>query len=146
GKFYKKQEEYSRSNILKINKSKDLAYVIYTSGTTGNPKGVMVLHKNVLNLIVSQSVKFEINDEDKILLFSNISFDASVEQIFLALFNGACLNVINKNTILDNNKLEECIAKNKITHFHSVPSVLGKIKPKKYPFLKRVISGGDVCS
>ncbi|UCH97685.1 MAG: AMP-binding protein, partial [Candidatus Aminicenantes bacterium] len=34
-----------------INKPGDLAYVIYTSGTTGKPKGVMLEHRNVTNLV-----------------------------------------------------------------------------------------------
>ena len=31
--------------------SDHLAYVIYTSGSTGQPKGVMVEHRNVVNLV-----------------------------------------------------------------------------------------------
>ena len=30
-----------------------VAYIIYTSGSTGNPKGTMVKHTNIVNLIKS---------------------------------------------------------------------------------------------
>ncbi|MRX70530.1 amino acid adenylation domain-containing protein [Flavobacterium resistens] len=43
-------------------------------------------------------------------------------------------------------KTEDFIDNNHITHFHAVPIILEKITPKKYPFLKRIISGGDICS
>ncbi len=144
--FDKRQQEYSTSNLEKISQPNDLAYVIYTSGTTGNPKGVMVEHKNVTNLINSQTKQFKIEEDENILQFSNISFDASVEQIFLALLNGASLNVPNKNTIVDAEKLAAFIEEYKITHCHAVPSVLEKIGSGKFPFLKRMISGGDICS
>ncbi|SMO94796.1 AMP-binding enzyme C-terminal domain-containing protein, partial [Flavobacterium resistens] len=85
GNFYKKQKQYSKSNALKINKPNDLAYVIYTSGTTGNPKGVMVEHKNIVNIISNQTREFNIKENENIAQFSNIAFDASVEQIFLAI-------------------------------------------------------------
>jgi amino acid adenylation domain-containing protein len=145
-RFNEVLEEYARENVVKVNEVHDLAYVIYTSGTTGNPKGVMVENKSVINLIVSQTKQFNIKETENILQFSNISFDASVEQIFLAILNGACLHILSEEVMLDSKKLEEFITVKKITHFHTVPSVLEKLVPKKYPFLKRVISGGDVCS
>lgn len=144
--FFSIQSKYSGSNPSKINKVDDLAYVIYTSGTTGNPKGVMVEHKSVVNLIFAQTLQFEIKETENILQLSNVSFDASVEQIFLAILNGACLTIVNKEVILDIVKLQSFIALKKITHLHSVPSILEKLVPEKYPFLKRVISGGEVCS
>ncbi|WP_264530522.1 non-ribosomal peptide synthetase [Flavobacterium sp. N502540] len=140
------RERFSDENPVKINKPSHLAYVIYTSGTTGNPKGVMVENRNVVNLITSQSIKFEINETDNISQFSNIAFDASVEQIFLALLNGACLSILSQDVLLDAKKLEVFLESAKITHFHAVPAVVEKITPKKYSFLRRIISGGDICS
>ena len=63
----------------------NLAYIIYTSGSTGTPKGVMIEHHNVCDFIVGQTELYQINEADNILQFLNICFDASVEQIFLAL-------------------------------------------------------------
>ncbi|MFH6951473.1 AMP-binding protein, partial [Flavobacterium sp. FlaQc-51] len=90
-KFDAVKDNYSKENPEKVNQANDLVYVIYTSGTTGNPKGVMVEHRNIINFIVSQTAIFGIDETENILQFSNISFDASVEQIFLAVLNGARL-------------------------------------------------------
>ncbi|MCU0288321.1 MAG: amino acid adenylation domain-containing protein, partial [Acidobacteria bacterium] len=123
----------------------NLAYVIYTSGSTGKPKGVMVEHRNVVNLAISQKNHFAINEKDRILQFSSICFDASVEQIFIALFSGAVLLLIDKNTLLNNMKFEELISSQLITHLHAVPSFLNNISLKEGYQLNRIISGGDVC-
>jgi len=67
----------------------NLAYIIYTSGSTGKPRGVMVEHRSVVNLAYCQKRRFRITGEDRVLQFSSISFDASVEQIFISLYSGA---------------------------------------------------------
>ncbi|PCK04008.1 MAG: non-ribosomal peptide synthetase, partial [Alteromonadaceae bacterium] len=69
----------------------DLAYVIYTSGTTGQPKGVMVEHIGVVSLIAGQSRDFGFTPDDRVIMMAPYIFDSSVEQLFLALLNGASL-------------------------------------------------------
>ncbi|MGD2084878.1 MAG: amino acid adenylation domain-containing protein [Candidatus Aminicenantes bacterium] len=122
-----------------------LAYVIYTSGSTGIPKGVLVEHGSVVNLVYSQKDQFDINEKDRVLQFSTICFDASVEQIFIALFSGAVLVLIDKGTLLDAGKFEAFIASRAITHLHAVPSFLDNMQLENRYNLKRILSGGDVC-
>ncbi|EDP70119.1 non-ribosomal peptide synthetase [Flavobacteriales bacterium ALC-1] len=145
--FKSKIEDYSDDISFKVNSNpNDLAYIIYTSGTTGKPKGVMIEHRSVVNLIFSQTKDFKIDMSDKILQFSNYFFDASVEQIFLALFNGATLCVISKEELKDH-LLTSFIKKHKITHLHATPSYLATLPDlSKFNSLKRIIAGGETCT
>lgn len=68
-----------------------LAYVIYTSGSTGQPKGVLIEHRSVVNYILAAVENFGTNSSDRVLLFSTINFDASVEEMLTALVSGATL-------------------------------------------------------
>ena len=70
---------------------KNLAYVIYTSGSTGTPKGVEIEHGGVCNMITDLGSRYGICAEDRILQFSALAFDVSVEEIFGALLSGAAL-------------------------------------------------------
>ncbi|HEX2268845.1 MAG TPA: amino acid adenylation domain-containing protein, partial [Pyrinomonadaceae bacterium] len=91
----------------------NLAYVIYTSGSTGMPKGVMVQHSSLANYIRAASLAFEIVPQDRILQFSSFSFDASVEEIFTSLTNGATL-VLRDGDVpkAPAEFLQECLEKN----------------------------------
>lgn len=133
-------------DIVNINTPADLAYIIYTSGSTGNPKGVMVEHHSVINLAFSQIEYFGIKQDERILLFAPLYFDASVEQMFISLFSGATLVVPNKDIILDGSSFKKFLRDNRVTHLHTVPSFLNNINLDDSCFLKRVIAGGDVCT
>jgi tyrocidine synthetase III len=135
----------STSNAIPNTDSSSLAYIIYTSGSTGRPKGVMVEQFQVVNLVMSQQKQFGLDEKDRVLQFSSICFDASVEQIFMPLLCGAVLVLVDKNTLLDNTNFEGMIATQSITHFHAVPSFLSHISLKARYGLKRVLSGGDSC-
>ncbi|HEY2737275.1 MAG TPA: amino acid adenylation domain-containing protein, partial [Thermoanaerobaculia bacterium] len=69
------------------------AYVIYTSGSTGTPKGVATPHDAVVAYTQASSAVYGIRPGDRILQFSSISFDASVEEIYGCLTHGATLYV-----------------------------------------------------
>jgi amino acid adenylation domain-containing protein/non-ribosomal peptide synthase protein (TIGR01720 family) len=67
------------------------AYVIYTSGSTGTPKGVVVEHRAVAAYATSAARSWKVSARDRVLQFSSLSFDASVEEIFTTLTAGATL-------------------------------------------------------
>jgi amino acid adenylation domain-containing protein len=136
----------SRSLLpLQQSNAQRLAYVIYTSGSTGNPKGVLVEQHAVVNLIHYQTKVFGISSDEHILQFSTYSFDASVEQIFLALFNGATLVLLSEDKRLDKYGFETFLRDAGITHMHATPGFLENIEEGKYRGLKRVIAGGELC-
>ncbi|UCH98031.1 MAG: amino acid adenylation domain-containing protein, partial [Candidatus Aminicenantes bacterium] len=133
------------TQLTQITQPHNLAYVIYTSGSTGKPKGVLVEHFPLVNLLFSQMNLFGISTKDRVLQFSSICFDASVEQIFIALFSGAVLVLVDKNTLLEAVKFETFISTRLITHLHAVPSFLSNMGLTSHYHLKRIVSGGDVC-
>ncbi|RAJ76809.1 tyrocidine synthetase-3 [Chitinophaga dinghuensis] len=143
--FQEHAAAYSDELPEQIHSSTDLAYVIYTSGSTGKPKGVMIEQHSVVNLIASQTKSFQVQATDKILQFSALSFDASVEQIFLALFNGATLVIAPEATRQDPAAMMQLLSGAEITHFHATPSYLEMITPGAYKGLQRVIAGGEPC-
>ncbi|HLK97960.1 MAG TPA: AMP-binding protein, partial [Hymenobacter sp.] len=73
-----------------------LAYVIYTSGSTGIPKGVMVEHRSVVNMVIDQVRELSFTQADHVLQFAPLSFDASVLEIFTSLAAGARLILAEK--------------------------------------------------
>ncbi len=123
--------------------ARDLIYIIYTSGTTGKPKGVMVEHRGVINLITYQAAYFGVQPDDRFVVFSNFAFDASVEQIYLALLHGAALHIVSKLDILDLDRFTAFLKDKKITHLHAVPSFLRELPYFEDSSLKRIVSGGD---
>ena len=124
----------------------DSAYIIYTSGSTGMPKGVLVAHGSVFNFIRHQVSYFGIDDSDRVLQFSPIYFDASVEQIWISLTSGCRLVLIDSARILDEGLFRSYLLEKEITHLHSTPSFLMSLElPSDLP-LRRVVSGGEACS
>ena len=138
-------KSHSKENVKVNIDQKNLAYIIYTSGSTGKPKGVMIEHGTVVNLIFAQTKYFGISEDERILQFANFSFDASVEQIFLALFNAVPLVLIPDGLQLNKELFEKFLVDQKITHLHATPSFLENVKPENHIYFKRVIAGGDVC-
>ncbi|MCF2133805.1 MULTISPECIES: non-ribosomal peptide synthetase [Mycetohabitans] len=68
-----------------------LAYVIYTSGSTGQPKGVMVTHHSLVNLVTAMVRSLGLTAQDRMLQCSSLSFDASIGEMFVTLTQGATL-------------------------------------------------------
>lgn len=68
-------------------------YVIYTSGSTGEPKGVVVTHASLANLLTDLGKRFGLSSGDRMLASSVLGFDMSGVEMFLPLLHGAGLVV-----------------------------------------------------
>ena len=71
----------------------DAAYVIYTSGSTGVPKGVIVEHKSLMNLIRWHQCAFALTEADRATQIASPGFDAAVWQIWPYLTIGASIHI-----------------------------------------------------
>ena len=70
-----------------------LAYVIYTSGSTGQPKGVMVEHHTVENLVHWHCDAFGVDAGSHTSSVAGFGFDAMAWEVWPALCAGATLHL-----------------------------------------------------
>ncbi|WP_455825751.1 amino acid adenylation domain-containing protein [Pseudomonas graminis] len=71
----------------------NLAYVIYTSGSTGQPKGVMVEHRTVENLVHWHCEAFGLDARSHTSSVAGFGFDAMAWEVWPALCAGATLHL-----------------------------------------------------
>lgn len=123
----------------------NLAYVIYTSGSTGLPKGVMVEHRSVINLVAGQVEAFGISARSRTLQFASLSFDASVSEIFCALLSGSALHVASSAALRDADELTRLLRNREISVVTLPPALLAVMTDAGFPQLETVVSAGDAC-
>ncbi|TFF33719.1 non-ribosomal peptide synthetase, partial [Pseudomonas sp. RIT623] len=99
-----------------------LAYVIYTSGSTGVPKGVMVEHRNLVNLVHWSQRQFPAGGA--MLHKTPVSFDASVWELFWPLCSGLRLVLARPDGQRDPRYLVELIERQQVGVVQFVPALL----------------------
>lgn len=90
--------EYSDSSPEVLLKGDDIAYCIFTSGSSGKPKGVLMSHGSVLNLVngLEETVYRNQKNDVRVSLLASFAFDASVQQIFGSLLLGHSLYITDE--------------------------------------------------
>lgn len=84
-----------------------LAYVIYTSGSSGLPKGVLIEHGSLMNMVLWHERRFGNCMDDVSTQYAGLGFDATVWEIFPYLAVGATIHVIPQALRLDMQALNE---------------------------------------
>jgi amino acid adenylation domain-containing protein len=115
--------EFSDENPNLSISSKQNAYIIYTSGTTGRPKGVLVKHYSVINLVkgLQTSILQQYPQPLRLSLNAPLSFDVSVKQI-TQLLNGHSIAIIPENIRYDGEDLLNYLATHQVNIFDCTPS------------------------
>jgi len=113
--------QQSAANPASTGTSDQLAYVIYTSGSTGRPKGVQILHRAVVNFLLSMRERPGLTAQDNWLAITTLSFDIAALELFLPLLVGARLIVASRDTAADGAALAETLARARVTVMQATP-------------------------
>ncbi|MDJ0842319.1 MAG: amino acid adenylation domain-containing protein, partial [Acidobacteriota bacterium] len=126
---------------------KNLAYMIYTSGSTGKPKGTGNTHEAVANNIASMQQAYRMESEDRMMLKTPCTFDASVWELFWPFQAGATLVIARPDGHKDPRYLTRLTAQAGITHTFFVPSMLNVfldiVGDEELNALRTVLCGGE---
>ncbi|MFD5842895.1 non-ribosomal peptide synthetase [Streptomyces chartreusis] len=129
-----------------------LAYVIFTSGSTGRPKGAMIRHEAISERLLWQVDEIlGFGHDDASLFKAPLSFDISINEIFLPLVSGARLVVLRPGGERDPQHLLSVIAEQRVTFTYLVSSMLDVLLEMagdsgRLDSLRHVWCGGEVLT
>ncbi|MFC8570071.1 amino acid adenylation domain-containing protein [Streptomyces sp. NPDC057245] len=129
-----------------------LAYVIFTSGSTGRPKGAMIRHEAISERLLWQVHEvLGFGHDDTSLFKAPLSFDISINEIFLPLVCGARLVVLRPGGERDPQHLLGVIAEQRVTFTYLVSSMLDVLLEMagdtgRLDSLRHVWCGGEVLT
>ncbi|MDM9630301.1 non-ribosomal peptide synthetase [Robiginitalea aurantiaca] len=102
--------------------NKELAYILYTSGSTGKPKGVPVTHGNLVNFLHSMQREPGIEETDRLLSITTISFDIAGLELFMPLLKGATVVLTSEENSRDSRLLMDVMKEEEITVMQATPT------------------------
>ncbi|MCG8422991.1 MAG: amino acid adenylation domain-containing protein [Proteobacteria bacterium] len=128
-----------------------LAYILYTSGSTGTPKGVCITHRNALAFVEWAARELDVRADDRLGNHAPFHFDLSVLDLYVAFLAGAQVVIVAEGAAYSPRLLVEFIAREALTIWYSVPSVLvlmmengGLLHPSTVLALRAIVFAGEV--
>jgi amino acid adenylation domain-containing protein len=133
-----------------IRAGEDLAYIIHTSGSTGVPKGAMITHNNALSFVEWCTCVLEPTEHDRFSSHTPFHFDASAQDIYPAIKQGAALHLIPEALAGNPQALAQFIEDHRLTIWTSTPTTLirlvqfGSLESHGRTSVRLVSFGGEV--
>ena len=140
--------EIGSQNLELAFNPQNVAYLIYTSGSTGQPKGVILEHRGLCNMITAQIKAFALDPDSRVLQHAAMGFDASISEIFMALCAGACLCIGTRAELLPGPALQQFLQIHRISMMTLPPSVLALLPHSDVQAktnLKTILVAGEDC-
>lgn len=128
------------------------AYSIYTSGTTGKPKGVLLSHRGIVNIVQPDNNPFNrdiVKNGTGIVAIGSICFDISLFEIFVPLFNGLFVELGSERAMFDAGELAKHILRHRADILHCTPSrIVSYLRNPDFSAalnnIKSVLSAGEI--
>ncbi|KZT23181.1 acetyl-CoA synthetase-like protein [Neolentinus lepideus HHB14362 ss-1] len=114
----------------------DPAYVIFTSGTTGKPKGVICVHRSLVNVVMQSPRAFGTGPGSRGASILSVSFDMGTWEVQSCLFNGATV-VMRKGPTLDVLRTVDTV--------FITPTILSQLSRDDLPNIKSIAVSGEPC-
>ncbi|PTX58353.1 amino acid adenylation domain-containing protein, partial [Kordia periserrulae] len=138
-------DRFSSDNLNLNIREEDLAYVIYTSGSTGVPKGVMIEHSGNVNMSSDQVRRYNVNENDVVVWFASVGFDASVFEIMMAMYSGATLAIPASGVIKNKDRFVEFLENTNASIVTFPPSYVALLSVEELKGLRLVITAGEAA-
>jgi amino acid adenylation domain-containing protein len=126
----------------------NLACAIFTSGSTGLPKGVLLEHRSLVNMVASFVRSYRPRPGDRILPLTSIAYASFVGEVLPLLCAGGAVVLPQKHELLDVAALVSLIARHQVSMVSTVPSMLAGLDAlgDRLPRLRLLLVGGESLS
>lgn len=123
------------------------AYIVYTSGSTGQPKGVVEEQRHLAHII--RALDGFSDGCDRVALVAPLSFDASIQQIAVSLFQGKPLHILSDAERKQPAEFIAAVGKHRLDLSDMTPAffnvLVEHLHERQSPFpMKRLLIAGEV--
>jgi amino acid adenylation domain-containing protein len=137
----------STGSLSALASADDLAYVIYTSGSSGAPRGAMIAHRSVCNVLYWLQDNYPLTAEDAIVQAIPFAFDGAVCDFYWPFLAGARIVLLRQDGQNDPHYIAQTISQQRGSTIVLVPSILSGLvdRPEDQGLgvLRRIFCGGE---
>ncbi|MBI2784830.1 MAG: AMP-binding protein, partial [Legionella longbeachae] len=127
-------------------KKNDLAYLLYTSGSTGLPKGSLIHHDALFNVIDWMITQLKLDVYCRAIALAPLTFDACLIELLTPLVCGGTVIMTSSDTLLDPWKISRCLENESINLMFATPSLWQMLMDSHWQGNTALIaiSGGEI--
>ena len=115
----------------------DSSYIFYSSGSSGEAKAILGKHESLSHFMHWQIKEFAVDESIRVSQLIEVTFDASLRDIFLPLMTGGTLCIPSVGTNTNTAALVEWLESSRVILMHCVPSLFRLLNKELQQWARR---------